>query len=54
MTAQIAKALNVAEEFITNVVVVGNDVDFDLNGVAYFAKLSRGKFNADTMRRAGW
>ena len=54
MTAQIAAALNLNEAFITDVVVDGKTVDFRMNGVAYFAKLSRGKFSADNMRRAGW
>jgi hypothetical protein len=52
MTNQIAAALNVAAQFITNVKIEGKYVDFDLNGVGYWAKLSRGQFNPDNMRRA--
>ena len=52
MTREIATALNLNEAFITNVEIEDNFVNFDMNGVAYYAKLSRGKFKADNMRRA--
>lgn len=52
MTNQIATALNLDPQFITDVSVEGKTVDFRLNGVWYYAKLSRGQFNADHMRRA--
>jgi hypothetical protein len=53
MKEQIEKALN-AKGFVDNVVVDGKTVDFDLNGVAYFAKLVRGKFVQENMRRASY
>ncbi|QSY98564.1 hypothetical protein J2J97_32180 (plasmid) [Rhizobium bangladeshense] len=51
MSAQIAQALGVAEQFVTNVETIGKDVHFDLNGVPYYARLVRGKFHPDNMRR---
>jgi hypothetical protein len=54
MAKQIAQALNLDEAFITNVEVDGKHVSFDLNGVPYFAKLGRGKFNPENMRRASY
>lgn len=52
MTNQIAAALNVAEQFVTDVTVDGKNVEFRLNGVWYWAKLARGKFVEKNMRRA--
>lgn len=52
MTAQIATALHVAEKFVTDVTVDGKSVEFRLNGVWYWAKLSRGSFKPENMRRA--
>lgn len=54
MTAQIATALNLDASFITNVVIEGKTVNFDMNGVAYFAKLVRGQFKVENMRRASF
>jgi hypothetical protein len=54
MAQQIATALSVAEQFITNVRVEGKTVDFDLNGVGYYAKLVRGQFKSENMRRASY
>jgi len=54
MVNEIAKALSVAEQFVSNVKVEGKFVDFDLNGVGYFAKLARGKFVSESMRRASY
>ena len=51
MTAQIANELNCAESLITNVIEHSGYVWFDLNGAAYSAKLSRGKFLEKNMRR---
>lgn len=51
MTNQIATALQCATSLIANVVEHSGYVWFDLNGVAYSAKLSRGKFLEKNMRR---
>lgn len=51
MTSQIAAALNCPEALIANVVEHSGYVWFDLNGAAYSAKLSRGKFLEKNMRR---
>lgn len=53
MTQQIENALN-AKGFITDVVVDGKYVDFNLNGVAYFGRVARGKFVQNSERRAGY
>ena len=53
MLNQIETALN-AKGFITNVEIDGKTVNFDMNGVSYFAKLVRGKFKAENMRRANY
>lgn len=53
MVSQIESALN-AKGFIDNVIIEGKTVEFDMNGVSYFAKLVRGKFNSDNMRRASY
>lgn len=54
MTNQIATALEVPANLVTDVTVEGKMVDFRLNGVWYYAKLSRGQFKADNMRRASY
>ena len=51
MTAQIATALNLDASFITDVTVDGKVVNFRLNGVWYWAKLVRGQFKTENMRR---
>lgn len=51
MTDQIAAELNCADWLITNVVEHSGYVWFNLNGAAYSAKLSRGKFLEKNMRR---
>jgi len=52
MTAnEIAIELNETIDMITNVVAHSGYVWFDLNGAAYSAKLSRGKFLTKNMRR---
>lgn len=53
MQEQIEIALD-AKGFVTDVTVEGKIVDFRLNGVWYFAKLSRGKFKQENMRRANY
>lgn len=51
MKEQIEDAMN-AKGFIENVTVYGGYVWFDMNGAEYSAKLVRGKFKADNVRRS--
>ena len=53
MTQQIENALN-AKGVITDVSVDGKYVEFNLNGVGYFGRVSRGKFISGSERRASY
>ena len=50
-TQQIETAMN-AKGFVSDVCVDGKYVDFNINGVGYFGRISRGNFVAGSGRRA--
>lgn len=52
MEKMIASELNIDEAFVSGVSVVGNYVYFNINGGEWCARLSRGKFKQENMRRA--
>lgn len=54
MIDQIAAATNTPTRFISEVSVEGHYANFKIDGVAYFAKMSRGKVLEQNVRRASY